>query len=244
MKRGLNTYKLRQYLVFLSLTLCIQCCSAQEQTEVASTEHSEKMTWNFNTLEGWEDGSQNVNQDTNYSITDGVLHMFTRANTWDRPKVKTQEKIYKQGMYSWRVFVPEMGVGDKASIGAFIYHDDAHELDFEIGYGSAHVRQGVQAKEQDLVVYMTSQANPFQSIIKTVKRNAWYTLALELKLENDMYVAVWYIDGIEMSRLNLNYGEDTSFYIFCSVENLEFMGDHIPKQDNYGLFDDVEYAPY
>jgi hypothetical protein len=32
------------------------------------------------------------------------------------------------------------------------------------------------------------------------------------------------------------------FAFFCSVENLTFMGDHIPKQENYGLFDWAQYT--
>ena len=30
----------------------------------------------------------------------------------------------------------------------------------------------------------------------------------------------------------------------CSVENLLFIGDHIPAQDNYGLFDYMEYLRF
>jgi len=236
--------KLRSFLVFLLYGLHIQGCSSQDQTVTNKLEYSVSDTWNFETLEGWIDGSQNMNNQINYSITNGVLKIFTRANTWDRPKVKTQHKIYKQGKYSWRIFVPEMGVGDRASVGAFIYSDDTHELDFEIGYGTEVVRQGLEAQNDDLVVYMTSQANPFQSIIKTIKRNAWYTVELDLKLVNEKYTALWFIDDVQMAELNLNYGSDTTFYIFCSVENLEFIGDYIPSQDNYGLFDYVEYKGY
>jgi hypothetical protein len=236
--------KLRKFLMFLLYGLCIQGCSSQEQTVTDPLENNNSNIWNFETLDGWNDGSQNMEGEINYNIIDGVLKIFTRANTWDRPKVKTESKIYKQGTYAWLIFVPEMGVGDKASIGAFIYSDDTHELDFEIGYGSETVREGLNAENDDLVVYMTSQANPFQSIPKTVKKNAWYTVELDLKLVNEKYTATWSIDGVQKAELSLNYGDETSFYIFCSVENLEFIGDHIPSQDNYGLFDYVEYSAY
>ncbi|PCI07779.1 MAG: hypothetical protein COB73_07725, partial [Flavobacteriaceae bacterium] len=33
----------------------------------------------------------------NYTINNGVLNIYTRANTWDRPKVRTPKKIYKKG---------------------------------------------------------------------------------------------------------------------------------------------------
>jgi hypothetical protein len=42
----------------------------------------------------------------------------------------------------------------------------------------------------------------------------------------------------------LSYGEDFPFRAFCSVENLDFIGDHLPAQDTYSLFDYVEYLPY
>jgi len=197
--------------------------------------------WDFNTLKRWVDGSQNMNNVTNYGTYNGLLHIFTRPNTWDRPKVRTT-KAYKKGKYSWRVFVPEMGVGNMASIGAFLYFDDTHELDFEIGYGTAVIRKNLNASADDLIVYMTSQANPFQSIPLKIKRNQWYTLAIELLIVNGKYQAVWYIDNAELVRLNLEFDDSIPFYIFCSVENLTFLGDHIPNHYNYALFDYVDFT--
>jgi len=179
---------------------------------------------------------------TNYKINNGNLNIFTGANTWDRPKVRTEDKIYRSGKYSWRVFLPAMGVGDMASIGAFLYYNDTHELDFEIGYGTAVVRKNLDADDDDLIVYMTSQAHPFKSIPSKIKRNQWYTLEIKLIIVDGRYQALWYINNVEMVRLNLEYGESIPFYIYCSVENLTFLGDHIPKQDNYALFDYVEFT--
>lgn len=198
--------------------------------------------WGFDTLDGWVDGSQNMNGTINYSVSDSVLNIFTRANTWDRPKIRTKDRIYKTGKYSWRVFVPEMGIGDMASIGAFLYYDETHELDFEIGYGTAGVRQNLNATIDDLVVYTTSQGNPYNTAKHKIKRNQWYTLMIELLIVNGKYQAVWYIDNSELTRLNLNYNASIPFYIFCSIENLSFLGDHIPKQDNYALFDYAEIS--
>lgn len=229
-------------LVFIALTF--SGCSSIENSKSKLGESIENINyynrWNFDSLNGWVDGSQNMNELINYTINNGVLNIYTRANTWDRPKVRTPKKIYKKGKYSWRVFVPEMGIGDMASIGAFLYNDDTHELDFEIGYGTTEVRQNLKASKDDLVVYMTSQANPFQSIPQKIKRKQWYTLGIELKIINEKYQVTWSIDNAELIKLDLNYGENHPFYIFCSVENLTFLGDHIPGQDNYALFDYVE----
>lgn len=200
--------------------------------------------WMFNTLQGWTDGSQNMDGLENYSIEDGILKFHTRANTWDRPKVKTLNNIYNEGKYVWRTYVLEMGVGDMASIGAFLYSDDTHELDFEIGYGSEEVRKELDAESDDLLIYMTSQGEPFESIPKKIKRNEWYDLELVLTETDGKYLVVWSINGDEFNRLKLNYGKEVSFYIFCSVENLKFIGDHIPAQVNSGWFDSVIYKSF
>jgi hypothetical protein len=42
-------------------------------------------------------------------------------------------------------------------------------------------------------------------------------------------------------QLNL-HGKESEFKIYCSMENLTFIGDHIPYTQNYALFDFVEYS--
>ncbi|ALJ06764.1 hypothetical protein APS56_06260 [Pseudalgibacter alginicilyticus] len=203
-----------------------------------------KIRWDFNTLAGWVDGSQNMKGLVNYHINKGELNISTRANTWDRPKIRTFKKKYKTGKYTWKVYVPKLGMGDMASIGAFIYNDDKHELDFEIGYGATTVRDSLDVAPDEVIAYMTSQALPFQSIPTKIKREQWHVLEIELIKNKNKYEAIWYINNTEKSRLSLNYGDQFSFYIFCSVENLKFIGDHIPFQDNYGVFDYVQFEEY
>lgn len=195
--------------------------------------------WDFNDLNEWDDATQAGNP--NYWIDNGVLHIFTNANTWDRTKVKTVS-TYAAGTYSWRVYVPEMGVGDCASIGAFLYSDDTHELDLEIGYGNTAIRQQLNAVADDLIVYATSQANPSHSFQTKIKRGQWYTFSIDLTLNNKKkYVVNWKIDDTVITSTTLNYGSSTKFKIFCSVENLNFIGDHIPTIQNYALFDWVTF---
>ena len=238
-----------RFLVF-AFVLCFTfgCSSNEDDTEEEPVieepvviENPISNLWNFDTLDGWEDGSQNMDGLVNYSITDGILRIHTRANTSDRPKVRTLDKIYNYGKYTWKVYVPEMGVGDNASIVSFLYNDDSHELDFEIGYGTTALRTTLGAASDDLVVYMTTQKNPAQSIQKTIKRNNWYTLAIEIKNINKRYYATWTINGSTVAESYLEFGGETLFKIFCSVENLGFMGDHLPTQESYGLFDSVQY---
>jgi len=234
-------YSIRSFgLAILAIQL-FGCSSSNNITELGKQiEYPFYLRLNFDGLDGWVNASQNMNGVVNYITSEGLLNIFSRANTWDRPKIKTIE-TYTKGKYSWRVFVPEMGVGDMASIGAFLYFNDSHELDFEVGYGKALVRQKLNAKVDDLLLYTNSQGNPFKSKVFKIKRNQWYTLEIELLIVNSKYQAVWYINNIELYRLNLEYGESIPFYIFCSLENLTFIGDYIPNQNNNALFDYVEF---
>lgn len=241
----------------LALGMLLFSCSTQDLTEdsqnstAASNTNSSETSknapvknniskfWDFNNLDEWEDATQ-VGE-ANYFIENGNLRLFTNANTWDRTKIKSIA-TYSTGTYSWRIFVPEMGVGDCASIGAFLYSDDTHELDFEIGYGKETVRQGLNAASDDLIVYATSQANPSHSFQSKIKRNQWYTFTITLALNTKKkYVATWKIDNQNLTSKTLTYGTATKFKIFCSVENLSFIGDHIPATQNYALFDWVEF---
>ncbi|HSD13821.1 MAG TPA: hypothetical protein VLB74_04160 [Flavobacterium sp.] len=231
--------------------LILFSCSPEEQNTNENTENSifERPStapitknWEFNDLTGWQDAT--MVGAANYFLENGNLKMFTNPNTWERTKVKTTS-TYGTGTYTWRVYVPEMGVGDMSSIGAFLYKDDTHELDFEIGYGSESTRQNLNAQADDLIAYMSSQANPSQFVQTTIKRNQWYTLTIELTLSsNNRYFAKWKIDGITVASKQLNYGTKTKFNIFCSMENLTFIGDHIPQSQNYALFDSVQYTNY
>ncbi|TDD99885.1 hypothetical protein E0F76_01420 [Flavobacterium cellulosilyticum] len=204
------------------------------------SKYTPPLFWDFNDLTGWVDATQ-VGV-PNYFIDNGYLNISTNANTWDRTKIKTVS-TFTTGTYSWRVYVPAMGIGDMASIGAFLYNDDTHELDFEIGYGNQASRQELNAASDDLVVYMTSQANPFQSIKNKIKREQWHTLSIILTLDSkNKYIATWKIDGATQATRSLTYGTKSKFNIFCSLENLTFIGDHIPNSKNYALFDFVEFS--
>jgi hypothetical protein len=92
---------------------------------------------------------------------------------------------------------------------------------------------------------MTSQANPFISVQRTIKRNQWYNLSIELTLTSgNKYFANWKINGTSVASGQLNYGSKAKFKIFCSMENLQFIGDHIAQNQNYALFDSVGYTSF
>ena len=196
--------------------------------------------WNFKNLEGWEYAHQDKNPDNQCIIKKGKLRIFTEANSWDRKKIRTNDKIYTTGRYTWKTYIPEMGKGDQASVGSWIYCDDRHEIDFEVGYGKQAVREKLKAKSNEMIAYATTQANPFKSVPVKIK-TGWHIFEIDLTLVNGNYKVEWIIDDKIISTVQQTYGNEYAFYIFCSVENLKFIGDHQPKEENYGIFDYVKY---
>lgn len=197
--------------------------------------------WNFDSLDGWVYAHQDDNPNNQTGIEDCKLRIYTRAGSVDRKKVRTLDKIYTTGRYTWRVYISDMGIGDQASIGAWIYHDDEHEIDFEIGYGKKEVRDQLKAQSDDLVAYMTTQANPFQSTPVLLKKG-WHTFEIDLSLVEGKYLVQWIINNVVVSSVQQTYGTEYPFFIYCSVENLKFIGDHISSKENYALYDYVKYV--
>jgi hypothetical protein len=196
----------------------------------------------FDDLTQWQDDCSQGSP-RSYAITDGVLRMSTRAGSKDRVKIRSKSR-FGAGRYRWRVFVPEMGKGDQASIGAFLYHDDEHELDFEIGYGKAELRRALKAGEDDLVCYCTSQKHPSSSTQLRIQRDSWHTLEIDVAYgKAGHYLITWLLDGETVKELQAGFGSEASFTAHCSVENLSFMGDHLPTRENYARFDDFEFRP-
>jgi hypothetical protein len=146
------------------------------------------------------------------------------------------------GTFTWRLYVPELGKGDNSSIGAFLFHDDQHELDFEIGYGSKAVRQELKAKADEVVVYMSSQGLPNVCKKIVLKRAQWYEVTIEVKKgKNNNTEAFWKINHKLKFKTQLQYSESIYYHLYCSMENLSFMGDHLPHKINYALFDFVKF---
>ncbi|MCF0167154.1 MAG: hypothetical protein HUJ93_00720 [Bacteroidales bacterium] len=217
----------------LSLSLC-----ALVAVGCARNENDQK--WNFDTLDGWIYGHQDDNPDNQCELDNGILKIYTRANSRDRKKILTVDKKYTTGRYKWKTYIPAMGVGDQASVGSWIYCDDHHELDFEVGYGKKEVREQLQAGADEMIAYMTSQDFPYTSLPVTVK-TGWHIFEIDLTSKNGNYYATWSIDGKIKHETQLQFGPEVKFHIFCSVENLFFIGDEIPQQENYGLYDYVQY---
>lgn len=196
--------------------------------------------WNFDTLDGWVYGHQDKNPNNQCVITDGILKIHTSPNSRDRKKIRTADKIYTSGKYRWKTYIPKMEEKAQSSVGSWIYCDDHHELDFEVGYGKSDVRKQLNASPNDMIAYMTSQDHPYKSTPVKIKPG-WHIFEIDLKLVDGHYYATWMIDGRKYQEQQLLFGNEIKFHIFCSVENLTFIGDLIPQQENYGLYDYVKY---
>lgn len=199
--------------------------------------------WDFDDLSGWSWSHQNDTPASGGRVEGGYVILTTRAGTQDRAKCRTNSRIYAAGRYTWRVEVPAVDAGDQVSVGAFLYKDDAHELDFEIGYGTTDNRASCGALAGEMVACMTSQSNPHVSSYTPVSVG-WHTVELDLQTSGDRYRAIWLIDGKACQEKLLSYGPETKFSIHCSVENLSFMGTVLPRKDYSARFDYVGYKSY
>ncbi|MFY9153933.1 MAG: hypothetical protein WAO52_18070 [Prolixibacteraceae bacterium] len=189
---------------------------------------------------GWGYAHQDDNPENQCEIEAGIMKIWTRAGSLDRKKICTLDKVYTTGRYKWRTYISDMGVGDQASIGSWIYNDDHHEIDFEVGYGKQAVRDELGAQSDDYVAYMTTQDNPFKSVPVLIK-GGWHIFEIDLSLVKEKYFVQWIIDGEVVSTVQQTFGIQYPFLILCSVENLQFIGDTPASKVNYGLFDYVEY---
>lgn len=206
--------------------------------------------WNFTGFEGWElanQGSDSVDHssiESNVESEDGkVVRIYTDAYSQQRKKIKTT-KQYGAGLYTWRTYISDLKQSKRVSIGSWLWHNDEHELDFEVGSGTSEERILLQMADDEVIAYITSQANPWVHQKVKIKKNAWHIFQIDIKLVNGNYFATWLIDGIPYAAQQLSYGEAFPFHIFCSVENLKFTGDSWPDKENYGLWDYVIYTPY
>ena len=210
-----------------------------------------QLKWNFDNTDDWINASQgdnaNISQtsvENNTDAEDGkVVKIFTNLASKERKKLKTK-KQYGAGLYTWRTYISDLGTNERVSIGSWLWNSDKHELDFEVGSGTSKDRDLLKTADDEVIASITSQDNPALHQQIKIKKNAWHTFQIDLQLVGNKYFATWLIDGVKCAAQQLNYGQEHPFHIFCSTENLKFVGDNWPYKDNYGLWDYVTYTPY
>lgn len=223
--------------------------------DLDATSEDNVTRWDFSSQSDWasewEYDSYSSNN-SHVSFGDGYLYITTPAGSTERNKVRTKAKTFGTGTYTWRVYTPAVTAKDKFSTGAFIYCDDQHELDFEVGYGDNTGGSGYQydrrtacgAADGQLVAALSSQYYPEHTYNVAIDPG-WHSFTLVMDLQsNGNYKAEWLIDGVSVHSLNLNFGpSDATFYIMCSAEVLNFMGVNNPTIDYTATFDYVTYKP-
>jgi hypothetical protein len=172
-----------------------------------------------------------------------------------RVKQKSPATTFGYGRYQWRVYVaPFVPADAQASVGAFIYADDTHELDFECGPGKNAARASGALKHLDgstgaaaaneMLCYATSQANPFVSTPTAVPVATWHVFEIRLEQGSGGYLAKWLVDDVVVESEQLAYGPTAaSFAAFVSVENLSFIGETYPTGRNDAYFDWFRHRP-
>lgn len=192
----------------------------------------------------WKDDSQRTNGKNLYRFENGSMRFWTEKGSRQRPKLTHRSRNFTFGYYHWRVYIPQMGRNERVSLGAFLYHDDSHELDFEIGSGKAAKRKEHKALDDELLMYLTSQDHPSHQFIHPIKVEKWYDLSMKLTETNDKkYYLEWFVNGNLVDAVKLHYGKEIPFGIHCSLENIDFIGDTYTTREHYALFEGVGFAP-
>ena len=178
-----------------------------------------------------------------YKLEDGYLKITTRPNTKDRVKVRSKN-TFATGVYFWKIFIPKFKLHEQVSIGAFLYHNEKEEFefDFEIGSGQQKDRAKINLKDDEAIVFCVSQFSPFNSSQFPVKMNAWSDFRMELSDVNGYYLVKWFINNVQVKELQTQVKSNIQFRAHCSLENLQFMGDVPTTQENNVLFDSFSFA--
>ena len=173
-----------------------------------------------------------------YFLENGKLKITTRPNSKDRVKVRSKQK-FTTGIYTWKIFVPKFKAYEQVSIGAFLYHNETKEFefDFEIGFGQKIDREKINLKEDQAIVFCVSQFSPSNSSHFGVKMGEPSEFKMELIDVDGFYLVKWFINNQKVKELQTKVKSTIKFKAHCSLENLHFMGDVKTSSENFVLFD-------
>ena len=202
-------------LIFMAAMLILAACDSEGKDsrftdsqmshitapEIGTLAKDKQTLWNFDTMKDWVVANQGNDPDNHASIENNAqckdgkaLKIYTNANTQQRKKVHTVQQ-YGSGLYTWRTYIADLGEVERTSIGSWLWHDDKHELDFEVGSGTAAERNALGLASDEVVAYITSQDNPWMQQKVGIKKNAWHEFQMDVKLVDKKYFVTWLIDG-------------------------------------------------
>ena len=155
-----------------------------------------------------------------YQLEKGNLKITTRPNSDDRVKIRSKRK-FTTGTYTWRIFVPEFKMYEQVSIGAFLYHNEKEEFefDFEIGSGKKAKREKFDLKNDEAIVYCVSQFSPSKTGYFRVKMNVYSDFKMELIDVDGFYLVKWFVNNKQVKELQTDVKSNIKFQAHCSLEN-------------------------
>lgn len=238
----MNTRK-HVLIAFIAVCTLNFSCNDKEKLQIEESWETNLASDSLSWVENWIDDSSQTNT-IQYKYENGSMRFWTDKGSKQRPKLTHKKRTFTIGQYFWRVYIPAMGMYNRVSVGAFLYRDDSHELDFEIGPGRKEIRDALKTKDDEVVMYLTSQEFPAHQSIHSIKTERWYNLSIRLTTtEDSKYLVEWLVDNKIIDSIKLGYGPEVQFGIHCSLENLQFMGDVYATQDHYCLFKSVGFKP-
>ena len=228
-------------LILISIITFISCATISNLFMKESKPFQENFEDEIAFKNSWKNDSWK--SPATYYLENNHLKITTRPNTKDRVKIKSKRKNFTTGTYTWRIFVPTFKLFEQISIGAFLYHneDEEFEFDFEIGSGQKADREKINLKNDEAIVFCVSQFSPSNSSHFPVKMNAFSDFKMELIDVDGFYFVKWYINNSLVKTLQTSVKSNIKFRVHNSLENLHFMGDKKTSTENYVLFDSFSY---
>lgn len=225
------------FAVFATVLILSSCAQMGRPGQKSQTE----IVWSAKDIfEGWVYHHQDTSTVYSAWLDKDTLCLATRANTYDRTKMHTRES-FGAGVYRWMTYIPALPEGDQTSVGSWIYCDDHHEIDFEVGWGKDAARAEAGCKPGQMVACMTNQDFPFTSSYVAIDPG-WHEFEINLEVKDGKYVEHWSIDGVEKKKQAVGFGPETRFHVEVSVENLKFIGTHMATAYNVGRYQWVSYS--
>ena len=233
--------QIRCFLLLISIISFINCRSIHNLFIKNTTPLLDNFDDKTKFENNWIDNSWK--SPASYSLENKHLKITTRANSVDRVKVRSKRKNFTTGIYKWRIFVPKFKLHEQVSIGAFLYHNqkEEFEFDFEIGSGQKLDREKINLKTDEAIVYCVSQFSPSNSSHFAVKMDTYSEFKMELINVDGFYLVKWYINNQLVKTLQTKVKSNIKFKVHNSLENLHFMGDVKTTSENYVLFDSFSY---
>jgi hypothetical protein len=234
-------YKVHFLILILFLTLFSGCVITKALFMNDKKPFTENFSDSASFKNNWENDSWK--SPASYSLENNQLKITTRPTIIDRVKVRTKRNNFKTGIYTWKIFIPNFKLYEQCSIGAFLYHNEQKEFefDFEIGSGQKADRDKINLKDTEAIVYCVSQFSPSNSNHFNVPMNEWATFKMELIDVNGFYFVKWFINNKQVKELQTKVRSTINFRVHNSLENLFFMGDKVTSTENYVLFDSFSF---